>query len=131
ETAGRLSAVRELAAAGGFAQPAASQLLALAEILLEGRADGAVDAAAWLEAAGERSPELRAALEAALLPPPGVLLPSWDDAVAHLRARLADERGRAERRTALARADVASNAEVLQSVQRSLTGPRGRTEAAP
>lgn len=131
EAAGRLPAVRELAAAGALSQPVAGQLLALAEILAAGRDELAVDAAAWLEAAGERSPELRAALEGALLPPHGVLLPSWDDAVAHLRARLADERARAERRTALARADVASNAEVLQSVHRSLAGPRGRSGAAP
>ena len=127
---GRLPAGRELAASGALAQPAAVQLLALAETLLEGRADGAADAAAWLEAAGARSPALRATLEAALMPPLGVLLPSWEDAVAHLQQRLADERARGERRAALSRADVASNAEVLQSVQRSLAA-RGRPGAAP
>jgi len=89
------------------------------------------DAADWLEAAGARSAALRSTLERALMPPRDVLLPSWDDALTHLRARVADERARSERRVALSRTDVASNVEVLQSVHRSLAANRGRTGAAP
>jgi len=65
---GRWPVVRRLAAEGCLAHAGAAALLELAEGLGQ---DGtrAPDATEWLEAAGQRSPELATALERTLIPP--------------------------------------------------------------
>jgi DNA primase len=125
EDPARAAALRELEAQGALDHPMALALLALARELAP---DGSVapDAAAWLEAAGERGPELRLALERALMPPPETILPTWEDAVTHLRRHARTARERAERRVALSRPDIASNGEVLRGVQSSLTAGAAR-----
>lgn len=61
-----------------------------------GEADGPVDAAAWLDFVAEQESALVPALERTLMPPPDVILPSLDEAVAHLRGL--EERRRAKER---------------------------------
>ncbi len=116
----RLAVLDELEQQGALAHPAARSLLALAREFLA--AGAAVDAAAWLDAAREQSEASHAALERALLPPPGLLLPGWDEAVAHLRATRAQDLARAARRDTLSRSDVASDGEALRGLQSSLLG---------
>ncbi|MHC5210244.1 MAG: DNA primase [Planctomycetota bacterium] len=125
EEASRRETLRELLSAGAIDHPLALALLELAEALAPGEAT-APDAAGWLEAAAERGPELRVALERALMPPPDTILPSWDDAVAHLRRHAREGLERAARRAALSRPDIASNGEVLRGVQSSLTDQSSR-----
>ncbi len=120
----RLDALRELRAQQALDHETALQLLELAESLLQ--TEGGFDADGWLRAAARRSEGLHAALERALLPPPGVLLPDWDEAVAHLRRQREDELAREERRRAIARPDLASNDQILKSVQSSLTAGAAR-----
>jgi DNA primase len=117
---GRLQTLAELERDGALDHPGARQLLALGRALLE--EEGCLDAGLWLEAARERAPAEHAALERALLPPPGLILPGWDEAVAHLRGHRAGEAARAARRDALLRPDIASNGDVLRGVQASLRG---------
>jgi hypothetical protein len=117
---GRLQTLAELERDGALEHPGARQLLALGRALLE--EEGRLDAGLWLEAARDRAPTEHAALERALLPPPGLILPGWDEAVAHLRGHCAGEAARAARRDALLRPDIASNGDVLRGVQASLRG---------
>ncbi|MGQ0553965.1 MAG: DNA primase [Planctomycetota bacterium] len=116
----RLTCVAGLRDAGALTHPAAVELLAIAEELLRTNPSAVVESGAWLEAAQERAPALRATLERALLPPPGVLLPEWGEAIEHLRRLHADEQAREARRLALARPDIAWNGTALKDVQSSL-----------
>jgi DNA primase len=117
---GRLVAVRELAGEGGLPHGRASALLELAAGLL-GAHPVALDPAEWLAAAEGRDPELRAELEKILFPPPGTLLPAWDEALEHLRRTLRAERDKASWRAKLAHPDLATNAAELQAVQDHLS----------
>jgi DNA primase len=125
DKAARREALRGLQELGAIDHPLALALLELADDLTPPEAGGP-DAAAWLEAAAERSPELHRALERVLMPPPDTILPAWDDAMAHLRQHSQAETARAERRAALSRPDIALNGEVLRGVQSSLMGSPSR-----
>lgn len=111
----RLAVVRDLRRCGALVLPRALALLDLAEELAaEGR--GRIDATEWLEAAGARDPELRAALDAALAPAPGSLAPTWEDAVEHLRRHHAEQSARSAWRDELRRGDLATNDAALRAV---------------
>jgi hypothetical protein len=115
----RRGTVGALHAEGAIDHPLACALYALAVELAPAEAD-APDAASWLEAAAGRDPELHRALERALMPPPDLILPDWEEAVLHVRRHAQAERARAERRVALSRPDIASNGEALRGLQASL-----------
>jgi DNA primase catalytic core len=115
----RLAALRELAAEGGLPHAMAATLLELAENLLAGD-PGLLDAAAWLEAAGQRDPALRARLERVLFPLPGAPRWGWEESLDYLRRAARDEADKAHRREALGRADLASNEAELRALQERL-----------
>jgi DNA primase len=123
EDAGRLAVLDELLVAGALSDAAAMRLLALARELMDA-SGGTLDPTGWLEAAREQTPELARGLERALMPPPDLLLPSWDEAVLHLRQNRQAEVAREARRTALAQPDIETNGEVLRGVHSSLVAER-------
>lgn len=135
EDPNRLAELDELLVAGAFPDTGAVRLLALArELMTESK--GALDATVWLEAAGEQTPELVAGLERVLMPPPNVLLPSWDESVEHLRRVREAQAAREARRQALTLPDIESNGEALRGVHSSLVADRANrdvsvTEADP
>jgi hypothetical protein len=114
--AGRLPLLRELAAEGALPGERPSALLRLAESLLVSPG-GAVDPAEWLAAAEEADPVLRETLEKVLFPPPGTLLPAFEEAVEHLRRALQAERDKASWRAKLAHPGLATNVDELRAVQ--------------
>jgi len=111
----RITVLRELRRAGALALPRACALLELAEALLAER-PARLDAAEWLEAAEARDPALRAALDQALMPPPGSVPVAWEDAVQHLRRHHEAESAKAECLERLRRGDLSTNAEALRAV---------------
>ena len=114
----RLPELHALAAEGGLPASMAKVLLELAENLLDGRPlDQTLDAAAWLEAAGQREPTLRAQLERVLFPAPGAPRWGWDESLDYLRRTARDEADKIRRREDLGRADIASNKEALAALQ--------------
>jgi DNA primase len=123
EDSARLVVLDELTVAGAITETGVVRLLALARELLEA-SGGSLDAAGWLEAAREQTPELVAGLDRALMPPPDILLPSWEEAVEHLRQVSQAEAAREARRTALAQPDIESNGEVLRGVHTSLVADK-------
>jgi DNA primase len=129
EDAGRLAVLDELLVDGALGEPGVVRLAALARELLAAP-DGGFDATAWLEAAREQTPELAAGLERALMPPPDLLLPSWEEAVEHLRRTRAQAAAREARREALARPDIDSNGEVLRGVHSSLVADRASDDVS-
>jgi len=123
EDPARLAALDELTVAGAITDTGVVRLLALARELLEA-SGGLLDATGWIEAAREQTPEQAAGLERAIMPPPDLLLPSWDEAVAHLRQVRAADAAREARRAALAQPDIESNGEVLRGVHSSLVADK-------
>lgn len=122
----RLAALDELAATGALENPTARALYEHARALL---ADGPLDPADWLARAGAHDPALEATLERLLMPPPSVHLESWDEAVAHLRARATARADRQAIRAATSRLDLDADPTVLSELQARLrsqhaTGPR-------
>ena len=119
EDAGRLSVLRALADEGGLPHAGVRRLLDLAAGLLAERPDR-LDAAAWLQEAQAADPLLAAELERILFPPPGSLLPAWDEALEHLRRALDAERGKAAVRQRLSQPGLATNVDELRAMDTHL-----------
>lgn len=110
-----LGPVREFLAEGLVRDARALRLCELADP--SGQNAGSVDAAAWIEFVGEHEPSLVPALERTLVPPPGVILPSLDEAVEHLRQVESERRAKEQRLALVAGLDVQDSQRTFQALQ--------------
>ncbi len=134
---GRLQEIEALVADGVIAHAGALRLLEVGRALLEPTVPEAaatepteapqestgaarLDGIEWLAALAETDPALRPALEKVLLPPPDVVMPSYEEAVSHLRREQEDQRLKQSRRDALARPGLAHDTEALQRIDSEL-----------
>ncbi len=123
EEPSRRDEVLDLAARGVLEHSAALRLLELLP------ATGA-DPVDWLERVGDEEPTLVTTLERLIVPPPGTILPSYDEAFAHLTESHAAARARAARREQLSDPDIALDEDKLRALQESLLSMRPGARAA-
>jgi DNA primase len=125
EDARRWPELRALSAEGGLPHADAVALMGLAGELIAGPS-AALDAAAWLDAAGQRDPALRARLERVLFPTPGAPRWSWEESLEHLRRTVRDEADKTKQREELRRGDLASDPATLRALQDRLVARAAR-----
>jgi len=118
----RREALADLLAEGALSHDGACAVLAIGCKLLE-EGGGALDTSDWLEAVRASLPADADDFEHVLLPPPGRILCSWDEAVLHLRRRRSDELSQEQKRLAMSRPDIASRSELLRDLHTRLAGP--------
>ncbi len=121
-----LDVVRPLLAEGLVSDARALRLCELADP--SGERTGHVDSSAWLDYVSEQEPVLQATLEHTLLPPPGVILPTLDEAVEHLRRLVSARRAKEQRLALVSGLDVNDSLKTenaLQTVQETFASSAG------